>query len=161
MVAKRQNHEQNCILKIIFVAFLKCRNGYIKYVHNSIYKGQNFPENEGFFSCNSASQLEHISTLVPHWWQRITAVLQPQIKHKASDEGIAWHSKSALKIVALLPSHACTLNRLHPLCPCWLSTWFYLFSQFFTDSNTIIQCLWKTVTSLYNNHSNYLETPTN
>jgi hypothetical protein len=48
MVAKRQNREQNCILKIIFVTFLKCRNGYIKYVHNSIYKGQNLPENEEY-----------------------------------------------------------------------------------------------------------------
>jgi hypothetical protein len=46
MVAKRQNHEQNCILTIIFIAFLKSTNGYIKYIHNSIYKGQNLPENE-------------------------------------------------------------------------------------------------------------------
>jgi hypothetical protein len=57
MVAKRQNHEQNCILKIIFIVFLKCGSGYIKYVHNSICKGQNLPENEEYASGKIVSKL--------------------------------------------------------------------------------------------------------
>jgi hypothetical protein len=57
MVAKRQNHEQNCILMIIFIVFVKSTNGYIKYVHNSIYKGQNMPENEEYASGKIVSKL--------------------------------------------------------------------------------------------------------